>query len=74
MASRVILDSSESRAFGCHKAVEFMPSKVAYEQLSSLVLVGNKKSRFSPSLYLRASILSAGDVYHTMLIHKLKGE
>lgn len=51
-----------------------MPSKVTYEQLSSLLLMGNKKSLFSPSLYLHSSILSAGDVYHTMLIHKPKGK
>lgn len=68
------LDISESRAFGCHKAVEFMPSKVTYEQLSSLLLMGNKKSLFSPTPYLHSSILSSGDVCHTMLIHKPKGK
>lgn len=36
--------------------------------------MGNKQSLFSPTLYLQSSILSAGDVYFTMLIHKLKGE
>lgn len=36
--------------------------------------MGNKKSLFSPTLYLHSSILSAGDVYHTMLIHKPKGK
>lgn len=35
--------------------------------------MGNKKSLFSPTLYLHSSILSAGDVYRTMLIHKPKG-
>lgn len=36
--------------------------------------MGNKQSLFSPTLYLQSSILSAGDVYFTMLIHKPKGE
>lgn len=36
--------------------------------------MGNKKSLFSPTLYLHSSILSTGDVYHTMLIHKPKGK
>lgn len=35
--------------------------------------MGNKQSLFSPTLYLQSSILSAGDVYFTMLIHKPKG-
>lgn len=36
--------------------------------------MGNKKSLFSPTLYLHSSILSAGDVYHIMLIQKPKGK